>query len=329
VSEGETVTMGQVVARMESQDLAHEVEIQSAEVKAAAAALEELLAGSRPEEIEQAKAAMEQAQSLLDRNLAGSRPEEIAGAEATVEKARADMEHLEQEMTRYRDLFAEGVVSAEKFGEAKSNFEMARAQVKQAEEMLDMAREGPRKEDIDQARAALKNAKQKYLLVKKGPRKEVIDEARARLSRAEAALDLARTRVGYAQVTAPLSGLVLSDNIEPGEYVVAGTPIVTIGDLVHAWVRGYVSETDLGRVKVGQQARITSDTFPGREYRGKVSFISSQAEFTPKTVQTQKERVKLVYRIKVDIYNPDMELKPGMPVDATINVKEIPKWTLP
>jgi HlyD family secretion protein len=329
VSEGETVTKGQIVAFLESQDLAQEVAIQEAEVQAARANLEELLAGSRPEEIGQAKAALEKARSLLERHLAGSRREEIAALEATLEKAKADRDHLKQEMARYKNLFEDGVVSAEKFDDTKTNYEMAQAQVKEAKEMLQMAQEGPRKEDIEQARAALQEAEQKYLLVKKGPRKEDIDETRARLSRAQAALTLAKTRLGYTEITAPLSGVVLSENIESGEYVVAGTPIVTIGDLEHAWVRGYVNETDLGRVKVGQPVRVFSDTFPGEEYRGKVSFISSQAEFTPKTVQTKKERVKLVFRIKVDIYNGDMELKPGMPVDAEINVKEIPKWTLP
>jgi HlyD family secretion protein len=102
---------------------------------------------------------------------------------------------------------------------------------------------------------------------------------------------------------------------------VAGTPVVTVGDLANVWLRGYVDEGDLGRVKVGQRALVRTDTWPDRVYEGRVSFLSSEAEFTPKNVQTEKERVKLVYRVKVDVPNPRMELKPGMPADADIVVE--------
>ncbi len=100
----------------------------------------------------------------------------------------------------------------------------------------------------------------------------------------------------------------------------AGTPVITVADLDNVWLRAYIDETDLGRVKVGQEAEVATDSYPGKTYRGRVSFIASEAEFTPKNVQTPKERVKLVYRVKVDIANPDRELKPGMPADATILV---------
>ena len=110
----------------------------------------------------------------------------------------------------------------------------------------------------------------------------------------------------------------MSKNIEPGEQVAVGTPVITIGELESVWVRAYIPETDLGRVKLGQKARVTTDTWPGRVYDGRVTFIASEAEFTPKNVQTPKERVKLVYRIKITIPNPKRELKPGMPADAEI-----------
>jgi len=324
VSEGELVTVGQRVARLESKDLEDEISIRKAEVQGAEADLAELLAGSRPEEIGESRATVEKAQSDLDELLAGSRPEEIAASVATVERARADMENLKVETQRYKKLFADGVVSEEKYDNARTSHEMAQAQVKQTEEMLKLARQGPREESIEQARAALREAQQKFKLVKKGPREESIEQARARLAMAKGALSLAQTRLGYTEVVSSLTGVVLSENIEAGEYVVPGTPVVTIGDLVNVWVRGYVSETDLGRVKVGQTAHVTADTYPGKVYLGVVSFIASQAEFTPKSVQTEKERVKLVYRIKVNIQNPGMELKPGMPVDVDILLTENP-----
>jgi HlyD family secretion protein len=121
-------------------------------------------------------------------------------------------------------------------------------------------------------------------------------------------------------VYSPLLGLVLSNSAEPGEYVAAGMPIVTVGDIKNVWLRAYVDETDLGRTKVGQRVRITTDTYPRRVYEGRISFIASEAEFTPRNVQTKKERVKLVYRVKVGVRNPKMELKAGMPADAEIVV---------
>jgi HlyD family secretion protein len=107
---------------------------------------------------------------------------------------------------------------------------------------------------------------------------------------------------------------------EVGEVVVPGTPVVTLADLDHIWLRAYIAETDLGRIRWGQEATITTDTYPGKQYRGRISFISSSAEFTPKSVQTYRERVTLVYRIKIDIDNPNRELKPGMPADARIDL---------
>ena len=118
-------------------------------------------------------------------------------------------------------------------------------------------------------------------------------------------------------MVSPLTGVVLSKNIEPGEYVAPGTAVVTVGQSGLMLGCGLTSKRgDLGRVKLHQRAWVTNDSFPGKKYEGVVSFIAADAEFTPKNVQTQEERVKLVYRIKIDIKNPDKELKPGMPADA-------------
>ena len=163
----------------------------------------------------------------------------------------------------------------------------------------------------DQAAEALK-------LAEEGPRKDAVAAARARVESARASLALAETQLENTRLAAPFAGTVLSHNIEPGEFVAAGTPVVTVADLAHVWVRAYVSQTDLGRLRHGQPAEVRTDTFPGKTYQGTVGFISSEAEFTPKTVQTEKERVKLVFRIKVDLANPQDELKPGMPADVTL-----------
>ncbi|MBP7864802.1 MAG: efflux RND transporter periplasmic adaptor subunit [Acidobacteria bacterium] len=323
VDEGELVKAGQLIARLESADIEREVAAKKADVALAAAALAELEAGSRPEEIAQAAAAAAQARSAVADLSAGPRPQEIESARAVVKSAEADAEKAALDFSRMKDLYEKSnVVSRNDFDVARTADEMARARLKDAREKLAIAEEGYRKDQVEQARQALQQAEANYTLVKKGPRVEEIEQGRARLQQAKEALALSETKLSYAILSSPMAGLVLSKNVEPGEFVSAGTPVVTVGDLAHPWVRAYVEETDLGRVKLGQSVRVTCDSYPGKVYAGKVVFISGEAEFTPKSVQTKKERVKLVYRIKVDIDNPALELKPGMPVDAEITTDE-------
>jgi HlyD family secretion protein len=325
VDEGETVKAGQVVARLDTGDLAQEVAGRRGEVRAAQAVLAEMLAGSRPEEIGEAEGAAQQAEARLKELEAGSRVPELAAAEASFARAKAEADRARADYERYAGLYKRSIVSAQQFDAVRTAYETANAHQEEVKEQLKLVREGPRKEQIEQARAALIQAKERHLLAKKGPRQETIDQARARLEQAKSSLALAETRLGYATLYSPLAGVVLSKNTEPGEYVAPGTPIVTAGDLEHVWLRAYINETDLGRVKLGQHARVKTDTYSGKWYQGRISFISSQAEFTPRNVQTEKERVKLVYRVKIDIENPRMELKPGMPADAEIVVGTEPR----
>ncbi|MBV8453745.1 MAG: HlyD family efflux transporter periplasmic adaptor subunit [Deltaproteobacteria bacterium] len=144
--------------------------------------------------------------------------------------------------------------------------------------------------------------------------------AEANVKAAADSLRLANITLGYTVLRAPFSGVILVRNAELGEAVQPGTPIVTLADLDHVWLRAYINETDLGKVVWGQPAIVTTDTWPGRHYAGRISFISSEAEFTPKSVETHSERVMLVYRIKIDVDNSHHQLKPGMPADALINL---------
>jgi len=318
VSEGELAKDGQIIARLDSSDLAQEIVLREAELRASQAILAELEAGYRSEEIAQALAAMQKARSRLDELLAGSRPQEIAAAEAGVENARVNVAHLKVEFDRQSKLLKGETISQREFDRTESEYKRAVAGLREAQERLKLVKEGPRKEQIDQARSALNEAKERYAMLERGPRKETIEQSRARVEQAKASLAMAKIRLGYATIFAPFSGMVLSENVEPGEYVAPGIPVVTLGDLENVWLRAYINETDLGRVKQGQMVRVTTDTYPGKIYDGRIAFISSEAEFTPKNVQTEKERVKLVYRVKIDIPNPNMELKPGMPADAEI-----------
>jgi membrane fusion protein YbhG len=171
---------------------------------------------------------------------------------------------------------------------------------------------------MQRSQAAFEAAQQRYSQALEGSRKEDIAIARANVQQARANLGLSRVNLDYTVLRAPTTGVVTVRQAELGEVVVPGTPVVTLADLDHIWLRAYVPETDLARIRWGQDARITTDTYPAKQYHGRISFISSTAEFTPKSVQTYKERVTLVYRIKIDVDNPNHELKPGMPADARI-----------
>jgi len=231
-------------------------------------------------------------QAALAELEAGSRPQEIAAAAATVRSAEAERERVRLDFIRAQELRAKDVIADREFQGMEAQFKVAEARAAEAAERLK--------------------------LVQEGPRAETIQQARARTAQAQAAVALAETQLDYTRLVSPMAGTVLSHNIEPGEFVAAGTPVVTVADTVHVWVRAYLDQTDLGRVRHGQKVVVRTDSFPGRDFPGIVGFIASEAEFTPKTVQTPKERVKLVFRLKVDVENPQDELKPGMPADVVI-----------
>src|SRR5262249_47731203 len=147
---------------------------------------------------------------------------------------------------------------------------------------------------------------------------EELQARKAEIQKSQAQVGISESQLDDTVVNTPIDGVVLVKSAEIGEVLAAGTTVVTIGDLEHPWLRAYINETDLGRVKLGQKVKLTTDSFPGKVYLGQVTFISADAEFTPKQIQTKEERVKLVYRIKVEVDNSSHELKNNMPVDAEI-----------
>lgn len=151
--------------------------------------------------------------------------------------------------------------------------------------------------------------------------KTAYEAALAQVQLSRAALRTGEVRLKDTVIFSPISGVVLVKNVEEGETVAAGTPVFTIGDLENPWIKVYVKENKLGLVKLGQAAEVRTDSYAGKKYEGTVSYISSDAEFTPKNVQTQEERVKLVFGVKIKVKNENNELKPGMPADVKILIK--------
>jgi HlyD family secretion protein len=226
--------------------------------------------------------------------LAGNRSQDIKAAQQNVLDAQADLELKKSDLRRYEALYQKDEVSAQTRDDAATAVERAEATYERVKQVYDAQLEGTRKEQIRINQAEVNQAHQ--------------------------SLEMSRVRLSYTLLRAPVSGVMLVRQAEIGEVAAPGTPVVTIADLDHLWLRAYVSETDLGRIRWGQDATVHTDTFPGKIYHGRVSFISSEAEFTPKSVETYKERVTLVYRVKIDLDNPSHELKPGMPADVTIEV---------
>jgi HlyD family secretion protein len=333
VDEGDRVKQGQLLARIDRDIL----ESQRNRDAASLQSVETLLTQQRTaiayqresiqRDAELRRAELQQAQAQLDKLLAGSRPQEIQYARAQVEDAKSLSEQARADWDRAQALFKNDDISRSQFDQFRARHESAAAVLKRFDENLALVVEGPRKEDIEAARAQVSRA-QAALRVNEAQqidlqrREQELETRKADIERARAQMKMTDFQLADTSVYSPVSGVVLSKSADVGEILAAGTTVVSLGDPGHPWLRGYIPERDLGRVKLGQKARITTDSYPGKEYWGKVTFINSEAEFTPKQIQTPEERVKLVYRIKIEVDNPNQELKSNMPVDAEIMLNQ-------
>lgn len=247
-------------------------------------------------EVSQSKAYLNEALARLEELKSGARPQEVEQAKANVDTAHAELSKSAKDYERAELLYKKGLISAQEVDAAKKGFDVAGPQLKRALEALSLVKEGARKEEV---KAAME-----------------------RVQQASAALKVSEERLKDTVLYAPVSGVILRKNMELGETVAQGMPVYTIGDLESPWIKVYVKEDKLGLIKLGQKSAVTVDSYPGKVYEGKVTYISSEAEFTPKNVQTQEERVKLVFGVKVSVKNMNDELKPGMPADVKIILKK-------
>lgn len=234
----------------------------------------------------------EAAQAALAALQAGTRVQELRVAEAQLAKAQADLDYARVEFKRIADLVSRKLAPQDQLDQVRQRQNVALAGVEQAQQNLALLREGSRREDIDQAAATL----------------------RAR----QAAVETARQQLEYVQLHSPVAGVVSVRLAEAGEVVTAGRSVLRVAELSRPWVRAYLNEADLARVRVGQTAEVRVDGLPGKVLAGRLAFIAPDAEFTPKTVETRALRVDLVYRVKVEVDNPDGALKLGQPADVLL-----------
>jgi HlyD family secretion protein len=329
VREGDFVKKGDLIAKLDSAQLDQQLLRDQAAVASAQSSLQQLQtaieyqAATIDSDITARHADLAQAQAKLDALLAGSRPQEIQQAQSGVADAKASNDLARSDWERAQTLFSRGDISKSQYDEARAKLDSTAAQLRQAQEHLGLVQEGPRKEDIAgaraqvaQAAAAVQTAEANRIDLRR--KKQQLVEQKAEIERARAQAGMTQTQIADSTIVAPIDGVVLVKSAEAGEVIAAGTTIVSLGDIAHPWLRAYINETDLGRIKLGGKVRLSTDSFPGKIYDGRISFISSEAEFTPKQIQTKEERVKLVYRIKIDVDNPHQELKNNMPVDGEI-----------
>jgi HlyD family secretion protein len=260
----------------------------------------ELARLDRTELLARRQAALAQAEAaaaMLAELERGFRVEEVAQGRAAVRAALQRVNDTKRDLERTRRLHDGGAVSQQMLDNAETAHELAQADYESAQEALRILETGPRQERIAAQRAA-------------------VAQAEAAIAQMDAALD-------FALIRAPFDGLITVRHREPGETVGAGAPVLTLRNPDDRWVRIYVRADEVGRVSVGQAATITGDAYPDRTYEGNVVFIASEAEFTPRNVQTTEERVKLVYRVKVQITgDPGHDLKPGLAADVVIETAE-------
>jgi HlyD family secretion protein len=327
--EGQNVRKGDAIARIDSEQLLRTREREAAVASTAGAVLAQAETAAEWQretfaaELAARRAELAAAQERLKELEAGSRAEEIEEMRSAVNAARAESELAEKDWERAQQLFKQDDISAQQRDQSRARAQSAAAALRQAEQRLALVEAGPRKEVLEaqreqvrRARAAVSAAEATALEVKR--RELEISARRADVERARAQLKLIDTQLDETSGVSPVDGVILIKAANAGEVVAAGTTIVTIGDIDRPWLRGYVPETQLGRIRIDQPVRVTTDSYPGKVYNGRITFISSEAEFTPKQIQTAEERVKLVYRVKIEVENPNRELKLNMPADAEI-----------
>jgi HlyD family secretion protein len=317
VQEGVAVKPGDVLVRLEEFDFDERQAQATAELHARQAELKRLKAGFREEEKGQAAARFDRLKYKHKALVDGARPEERAAAKARQRLAQAQLDLAQSTYSRNQGLFDrdKGAVSRESLERSVEELKVAQSNKEVRDQELMQLEKGTRAEDVAAAQAEMAEAEQAWLLTKNGSRQEDIEQATAAVAAAQAALSVIQAQLDELDVKSPVAGLVEAIDLQAGDLVAAGAPVLSILDTTHLWVRSYVPENQMG-LTIGQKMQVTIDSFPGDTFEGEITYISRQAEFTPSNVQTPEERSKQVFRIKVTLRTGTEKLRPGMAADV-------------
>jgi HlyD family secretion protein len=318
IEEGQRVKAGDTLIQLEPFDLLAEQKRAAATLAANEAELKRLEAGLRPEEIAQAQARYEQLQAALDEQVAGPRKEEIDAAAARLRMAEAQQQLARETYRRVSQLATTNAATPQDLDQATESLGVAEGSMAATLEELNLLKAGTREEAIRAAKAQAEEARQAWELAKAGFRKEDVEKAAAARDAAQASLEAIERSIDELTIRSPVDGVVEALDLQPGDLAPAAAPVLSIMDVSRMWVRAYVPENRLD-LKVGQKIRLAVDSFPGETFAGEVTFISRQAEFTPSNIQTPEERVKQVFRIKVELREGLDKLRPGMAADVWLS----------
>ena len=304
VREGDSVQPGQILITFDDKEL-------QASLEQSRANAEKAKRGFRPEEIAEARAAAAQAKADYELKKNGYRQDDIGIAQADLDRAKADEARTHLDFDRYDALAKKDLVSKQQRDTAEANWKVAVAQQENAEHKLAELKRGYRPEEIASAEARYHQAEANLEKLQRGNRREDVELAQAAL-----AYDEARFR--ERQVTAPSAAIVEVLDVRPGDLIAPNTPVATLLERDQIYVRIYIPETQLGGVRLGQQAEIRVDSFPNAVFNGVVEQINQQAEFLPRNVQTREERVHQVFGVKIRIADPSGRIRAGMAADVKL-----------
>ena len=325
--EGQAVVAGQALAeldRSESEAFLEQARanlLRAQEQRKQLESMLEIYRKTLPEEVARAAAAVRALRAQVEEFLAGNRVQDVERARQALLTAESIRQEANRDRERYDQLYPAGSISEKERDIVKLKSETAYRDYERAQEAYDLAKEGTRRETIAAAQArlsegeaVLRSARHNLQRIEAAQRD--VATARAQVRGAAAVQEQAAIQLERMRLSAPVPGVITSRNVEPGEVVTPSREVLTLSDLSRVDLKIFVSEREIGQVKPGQAVDVRVDSFPAKTYRGTVAFISPEGEFTPKFIQTHKERVKLVYLVKVSLPNPHLELKTGMPADA-------------
>lgn len=319
VEEGQTVNGGTLLVRFEVDELKAQRVQAHAEAQQARANLSKLERGYRPEEIAQAEATAREQRAMYEAAKSGPRTQELQQAQADYDATAADAANAEVTYKRMQILIRGETISKQQYDDALAKRDATVQRAESARQHMKMLQEGTRKEDLQAAEQRYLQAQAAADMARRGYRKEDIAAARGQATGAEARVKELDARLREAALDAPADGVIETVSVRAGDLVPAGRIVLTMLEPSQLWVRIYIPETELGRVKLGQAARVEVDSFRGRDFSGHVRQIGSEAEFLPRNVQTRDDRQHQVFGAKVYVDNPDGVLKSGM--SATVQLQ--------
>jgi len=317
--EGDSVQEGEIVAIVDSENQKLLVKSAEENVKLKELKLLDIKAGTRKEQIKQAEAQVKAARTKLDELKHGTRQEEINKAQIAVNTAKISYDYLSEKYEEAKKLHETNAISNDELAEIKYKFDTSLGNYNSAIASLELLKNGPTKETIKVADAGVEQAVANLELLKSGSTVEAIKMVEAELESSKILLEQAKLVLSRYEIKSQVRGTLVQKNLEIGDIVNMGTNIGTVSDLSNMFITTYVTQRNLGLVKVNDEVTLKSNLNPKQIIKGKITYISSEAEYTPKNTETSEAKENTVFKIKVEVLDNIEKLRPGMTLDVILS----------